>query len=79
MLMSQVISFKIVLGGGLKVLVTEAERVIEAQGRVIYAGQDDLSSYRKSTLFWGQKATRLLLDLPYEIHLSGWCEVCVCV
>ena len=46
MFMSEAISFEIVwlVGGG---LVTEAERVIEAPGRVIYAGQDDLNSCRK--------------------------------
>ncbi len=53
--------------------MTEAERVIEPWGRVIYAGQDDLNPYRKWILFWGQQATRHLLDLPYEIHVS----VCV--
>lgn len=47
MFMSEAISFKIVWGMGGVGLVTEAERLIEAQGRVIYAGQDDLNSYRK--------------------------------
>lgn len=73
--MLEAISFEIVWREG--GLLTEAERVIKTRRRVIYAGQDYFNPYRKWKLFWGQQATRHLLDLPYEIHVSGWCEVCV--
>lgn len=75
MFMSEAISFETVwVGWG---SATETKHVIEARGRVIYVGQDDINPYRKWKLFWGQQATSHLLDLPYETHVRGWCEVCV--
>lgn len=70
MLISEAIRFEIVWGR----LVTEAECLIEQPGEVIYAGQDNLSPDRKQILFWGQQATRQVVD--DENGVSGCCEGC---
>lgn len=56
MFMSEAIRFEIVWGQ----LVTEAVCLIQVQGEVIYAGQDNLNPDRKWTLFWGEQAMRQL-------------------